>query len=277
MKSNYDPKTARLIVAILLTVVFSNLVAEGSKDLLYGVLKISPDGIWANVVIICISLLGFGMVSLWIKKLTEEYLSVRHLKNRTGVKSHQAVIMMASTPSGYNVDSSEGKVTIQTSKSNVSLSEDIAEDIDQLDRLNLQQFLRALKPHLGALKYLFLLSSGGKNGSYEYLTAFEMVVRHYVGDSVQVFHQGSEHLSFDDLEGVYQEFKSCIDFLSKEKKVSHGEIMIDVTGGTKTASIAAALATLEHEDIELQYVQTTSPYGVVSYNVISKSQGKVTG
>lgn len=277
MKSNYDLKTWKLIVALLLTVVFSNLVADGCKDLLYGVFEISPDGIRAKALITVISLLGFVMVSWWIKKLTEEYLSVRHLKNHTVVKPHRAIIMTASTPSGYKIELSAEKVTIQTNTSNVSLSGDIIKDMDQLDRLNLQQFLRALKPHLGELKWLFLVGSGGKNGSFECLKEFERVVRHYVGDSVQIFHRGSDHLSFEDLEGVYQEFKSCINSLSKGHRVSHGEIMIDVTGGTKTASIAAALATLEHEDIELQYAQTTSPYDVMSYNVISKSQGKVTG
>jgi hypothetical protein len=39
-----------------------------------------------------------------------------------------------------------------------------------------------------------------------------------------------------------------------------GHIAIDVTGGQKTASVAAAMFTLDKRDLVFQYVSTTPPY-----------------
>lgn len=56
----------------------------------------------------------------------------------------------------------------------------------------------------------------------------------------------------------------------KEEGAEENDIIIDVTGGQKTASIAASLATL-HNKVTFQYVQTNPPYEVFAYDVISEN------
>lgn len=52
-----------------------------------------------------------------------------------------------------------------------------------------------------------------------------------------------------------------------------GQVMIDVTGGTKVVSIAAAMVTLEHSKVEFQYVETEGEKRVRTFNVISGNGG----
>lgn len=55
-----------------------------------------------------------------------------------------------------------------------------------------------------------------------------------------------------------------------EEKISEEDIIIDVTGGQKTTSIAGALVTLNSQ-VTFQYVQTNEPYNVVAYDVVIQS------
>ena len=50
------------------------------------------------------------------------------------------------------------------------------------------------------------------------------------------------------------------------------EIMLDVTGGTKVVSIVAAIVTVEHPEIEFQYVDTEGEKEVRSFNIVSAAE-----
>jgi len=52
-----------------------------------------------------------------------------------------------------------------------------------------------------------------------------------------------------------------------QKKVRDKDIMIDITGGQKPTSVAAAAITFNRK-VKMQYVQTNKPWNVVSYDVI---------
>lgn len=76
-------------------------------------------------------------------------------------------------------------------------------------------------------------------------------------------------IEFEDLQALYDNFNEIIQKVTTELGLAQNDIMIDVTGGTKTASIAAALVTLHHPPIEFQYVRTETPFDVLSYNVVT--------
>ncbi len=49
------------------------------------------------------------------------------------------------------------------------------------------------------------------------------------------------------------------------------DIIIDVTGGQKTTSIAGAVITLNSQ-VSFQYVQTNEPYKIMAYDVMIHSR-----
>jgi len=72
----------------------------------------------------------------------------------------------------------------------------------------------------------------------------------------------------EDLDAMIQHLEFLCNDLIEKHDVSERDIMSDVTGGQKTASIAAALATLHRSDLRIQYVRTNDPYDVIAYNVV---------
>ncbi|MBI5780573.1 MAG: hypothetical protein HZA65_02745 [Rhodocyclales bacterium] len=61
---------------------------------------------------------------------------------------------------------------------------------------------------------------------------------------------------------------------AKEDGYQEKDIMIDITGGQKTASVAGALVTLHHSELEFQYVGTNAPYVTKSFNAILAERGE---
>lgn len=47
------------------------------------------------------------------------------------------------------------------------------------------------------------------------------------------------------------------------------EIILDITGGLKIVSIAAAMVSLEHPEVEMQYVHTEGDKKVLAFNVVT--------
>jgi hypothetical protein len=75
---------------------------------------------------------------------------------------------------------------------------------------------------------------------------------------------GWEFERFNDLSRAVQHL---LGIYLKEKKVDEDQIMIDFTGGQKVTSVVAASVTFNRK-IKAQYVQTNSPWNVVSYDIL---------
>lgn len=153
----------------------------------------------------------------------------------------------------------------------------LEEDIQRLDsvRWNWQQLLRALVPHLqGArLQRIYLIGSPGPEGSFAQLSMCRAIVQHYL-PRVHI-HMVNEAVDFEDFNRLVQCMRDII-----ERERQHGmrkqDIIIDVTGGFKTASIAGASITFNSQ-VTFQYVQTQAPYEVFAYDVLyQKSFGSGT-
>jgi len=69
-------------------------------------------------------------------------------------------------------------------------------------------------------------------------------------------------------------FNKAIDVF-KEQGIAEREIIIDITGGQKTVSIAGAVVTL-NKNVTFQYVQTipdeSGKHKILAYDVIIQSQ-----
>jgi len=142
-------------------------------------------------------------------------------------------------------------------------------DSPELKGWNWQQLLRAIAPHAanGTLEHIYILCS---HESLERSKDCKLVLHHFLGDSVQVSVRQTA-IDFEDLEALYASFNDVIQEVTHKHGYAQSDIMIDVTGGQKTTSIAAALVTLHRPPIEFQYVSTRGCCPVLSYNVVATS------
>jgi hypothetical protein len=131
-----------------------------------------------------------------------------------------------------------------------------------------EQLLRAIQQHVPRLERLILIGSAGEKGTAASFEACRRMIVHYFPalDQAIIEPRETSFEALDDLLAVYRE-------IIANEAGRKSEIMIDVTGGTKVVSIAAAMVTLEHPEIEFQYVQTEGAKGVRPFNVVSGLAG----
>lgn len=136
------------------------------------------------------------------------------------------------------------------------------------DKFAWEQLLRAIREHLPRLQRVLLICSSGKGGTAESFPACRAMLTHYFPalDASRIEMREASFEALDDLLAVY---RAIIVEEGRRKR----EIMIDVTGGTKVLSVAAAMVTLQHPEIEFQYVETDGDKRVRSFNVTSGSAG----
>lgn len=137
-------------------------------------------------------------------------------------------------------------------------------------RWNWTQALRALYPHLGdgeeKLNRLVVLGSPGRDGSACQRVVFRELLGSYVPPSIidisapavdfldfQVLSDAVRRAMDDALEHCQRD--AAIGVSTSTERPTQKDIVIDVTGGEKTASIAAAAVTLSSE-ASFQYVST---------------------
>ncbi len=151
-----------------------------------------------------------------------------------------------------------------------SLDKDIAELDDKGVRWNWQQLLRALETHRSKLKYVYIIGSDGEDGSQEDVGHAKKMIEAYCPDvDVDSTSSGVDFESFYDL---LARLEGGID-KCKKKGFDEQDIIIDVTGGFKTASIAGAATTLNRH-VRFQYITSSRkrkegepPYRCWSYEI----------
>jgi hypothetical protein len=144
----------------------------------------------------------------------------------------------------------------------------LTDDIQALDAImwNWQQLLRAIVPHVtdATLQRLHLIGSPGVRGSFEQLPLCQQVLAHYL-PQVQIVPERAS-VDFEDFNALERCMRRIIQD-EKRRGMSERDIIIDVTGGIKTASIAGASITFNSQ-VMFQYVQTQPPYEVYAYDVL---------
>lgn len=232
----------------------------------------SLDRLCRNLIPLLLTILSLT----WLYHLTKDFIPLRHLQFNKSVRSHKVLIAALSpmnpVPLERDTDGKKKLVIQRTDRDgNVQaelpltgvLVDDIkaiSENINEPEKHYFwkgQQFLRALLPHVhqgyNHLEKLVLLGSPGSNGSYKDLNMIKALAGLYL--PANAIHIHYEEIDFENVE----QMQTTLDKLIKHYLVQdfHEEdIIIDTTGGFKTASIAAALTTLHWSKIEFQYVPT---------------------
>ncbi len=147
---------------------------------------------------------------------------------------------------------------------------------------NWHQILRAIAPHRDRLELIYLIGSKNsktpkgqvKPGSHEELQLCKRILEKYRDDIVTTPHRKPLQIEtfeypveFDSVEALHGALENIIQRMQKTGTKTK-DMIIDSTGGLKTTSIAAAMATLRHPDMAFQYVHTDGDK-VLSYNVVN--------
>jgi hypothetical protein len=218
--------------------------------------------------------LVFAVSVFYLYRLAKRLLPVRHLSASGNVRQHR-VLMAALSPLRCELIERDGGPWVRGRDRDgrtyeIPLDGDIQRDIDAFTQAGWpwpgQQFLRALRPHItaGRLTDLVLLGSPGDGGSARWRPQAAELARLYV-PGLNIECQDAP-VGFEALEDLQGRFDHWIEHF-RAAGVPESQIILDVTGGLKTTSIAAALTTLRWNRIEFQYVQTAAPFDVLSFNL----------
>jgi hypothetical protein len=222
-----------------------------------------------------------------VERRSLRQVSLQKAKPDTNVKS---LIMFVSTPDivpELQIDPSTkaANIFIKAPKSGGACrlaGVSVANDIASFDfRWNWQQMLRAIEPHAG-LESVWLIGSldgDGKKtespepagaqltntgrGSYAYLELCKQMLELYLPNArIESVHEAVSFEDFNDLEKTVRMILH-----TNLRHVPEDKIILEVTGGTKVASIAGAALTLANE-LRFQYVQTTKPFSPIRYDLV---------
>jgi hypothetical protein len=122
--------------------------------------------------------------------------------------------------------------------------------------------LKALGFHCSLLRKVYLITSSGSNGTSAESELFVSLANALYSDiTIEEFAAGG--LDFEDVKAVFSSVESLYQRAKKEG-YREQDVLIDITGGQKTNSIAAAIATLA-TGRKFQYIGKKS--GLLSYDV----------
>ncbi|UBQ05142.1 hypothetical protein LCC91_11430 [Tepidimonas taiwanensis] len=124
-----------------------------------------------------------------------------------------------------------------------------------------QQLARGILPHLDKLECVVLLPSSNPSGSLPpsceqvdlAIEIFTHLIRNQTGESRAITIETMPPANFEDFRAIMDQLEGAIR-LCKHKGFALSDMVIDVTGGQKTTSIAGALTTLDKRELDLQYV-----------------------
>lgn len=130
------------------------------------------------------------------------------------------------------------------------------------EKYSWEQILRALQAHQKELLKVYLIGSDGHAGTTKSFNECSALVRYYF-PNLQAKEVISKTADFNSLGDLLEQYQSII----RDEYHHLHHLMIDVTGGTKVVSVAAAIVTLEHPNVEFQYVETEGEKRIRTFNV----------
>ena len=268
----------------LLVLISGSWIADGVKgEVLFSDWSgFFADRAWG----LSIALVVFAAASYGLYRLRHAFANVQTLSWHK-CDPHKSLILLVSTPTrgtGLDLDEDPPRLDFDARpggaedpepKKSIQLSSDLSVDIEKLDNLspypwNWQQMMRAIKPHIvdSEKRLLRLHLVGSTDGSLQHLDSCKKWLKRYL-PRVEITRDESG-VNFGDFNAMVRHIQEIID---KQKKGGKGkvkftdkDIVIDVTGGTTTASIAGASTTL-NSGVTFQYVQTNPPHEVYAYDV----------
>jgi len=183
------------------------------------------------------------------------YLPVRLLSKSERVDPHRALIIPVSKEADPKLWQ--------------ELPADLDEAIQQNDRrIKWLQILRTLHPHRERLQEIHLIGSDGDRGSFAQLDdCRDCIERYFPKVKVAKYPRA---IAFENIDDITDTVDKLIREL--EPRIPIEQIMLDATGGTKTMSIAMAMATLHHPKLQFQYVTTDETPRPIAFNVVAERE-----
>jgi len=220
-------------------------------------------------------LLMASLVLAYVLSTRFQYVDI--LKPKAQIKSKKALILSVSNTNRFDFLREGDKASLKFMSRNgddqapIPLTADLQRDystLDKVSRWNWTPLLRAIEPHKQSLKEIRLLVSSGEGGSHSQAGDLARLLAFYLPD---VHIESLPSVSFAEPDDVLFAIRKAIEDL-RQSGYQEKDIVIDITGGTKTATIGGALATLYHPSASFQYVLTEGNKSVLSYNVTATTR-----
>ena len=287
-----------IVLPVILFAVSSSLLASALWE--YCGALVAATLSWKEAAVALVLAAVCALSAIWLYLGRRNWLPVRTLGQQESVQAHPVLVMSISGPDRL-FDSQllikERKLRFMGEKSwsdPITLTKTIESDIAMLlagpfCRWNWLQAMRALVPHFAKAKRIYLLGSPRVEGSpvpdteewpkgtpipgsHDWLESCKALLKGYVSDDCMI-RCVELPVDFKNMKAMTQALAAQIRDARREG-YSDGEIMIDVTGGPKTASIAASLVTLSSR-IKFQYVETFLAPGaepkVLGFDVVAEN------
>ena len=258
----------RALGAAWLVLITGNWAAQGLEgDPLFDKWHPALEAYQVPITVLIVAL--FIITSVWLYRNRQAFALARNLSRRL-CEPHASVILLVSTPTPTIVPPSAVPLfplRVTDKGQTVELQgQSLEKDIQTLNaiRWNWQQLLRAIAPHRRKLRRLRLIGSPGSGGSFNHLPLCKNILTHYLPEVKIIAIE--EPTDFEDFNALVRCMKKIID-QEKDAGMKEQDIVIDVTGGIKTASIAGASITF-NSSVTFQYVQTFPPNDVYAYDVM---------
>lgn len=262
-------RPSRIFLLVLLSLIvipiLSTWVGDGLKILIRGEclsvidLKMFYGGIFGALVL-----------AAWVTWMGQKLLPA-HVIDQTTTFSKRPVVVALLSPCDNLQQTENGEWQVMDERNNntpYSLSgkslEELVRNDSGLPKWNWQQTLRAAYYHGGHLQKLVLVGSLNGSGKKEYLDRADKFFSTYFPGKIVIMGSPAQsggnydprwQADFEDLDKLSGLLRNILRTLHKDTaNYSDNKIIIDCTGGQKTASIAAALVTLDRPDLMFQYV-----------------------
>ena len=254
-QSNEPREIIILFLPILLMAISSSWLGDALLEIWHS------DNSIATLFLALASLLIFSFSSAWVYFQRKRYLPVRVL-SRTNKINPRQVLVLTISPRNFQFvekpDNGTGQFIVQDNKGTIHvLKGDLEKDILPCPAIwNWQQILRAITPHIDKLKKICLIGSSDKNGhrgSAQELDDCRAFLEHYISTDTCTIQSFDYPVDFEDIDSMKEAIYHQLEKL-KSDGYRESEIMLDSTGGYKTASIAVALVTLSYPMLQFQYV-----------------------
>lgn len=274
-------------ILVACTAISSNLAASALQD----TFAIWKTGTLGSLDLLRLSYVVFFVVSVCaLYKVKSAFFQprTRFMRSESPEKRKHLILFLS------DLDTKKGVFTGGV-PAHVSITDNLDNDIKNIEagKENFPPWkwempLRAIRHHIGRLESVTMVCS---RESIQQIDWFHSLLRQYPalkGNPVQLLAKKDNRpvvlvglpykaAEMDGIEGLnfeeFDELTSALLHLIRtftDKKIPEREIMIDFTGGQKVTSVVAAAVTFNRK-IKAQYVQTSGPWGVKSYDLIMGS------
>lgn len=124
----------------------------------------------------------------------------------------------------------------------------------------------AINHHAERLEELYVFTSPGDNGSHRQFGHFTRAISSLFS-SLKIHELTGEGIDFEDVAAIHECLDKLYEQLDHRGIYGEHDVILDITGGQKTNSIAGAMATLA-EGRKFQYVSTVNKQKVQCYDLV---------